>query len=61
MPTQVGLHPVERRVDFARVIDHAWGAIRTMEPHDSPARLRAAGVEVIDAAGRFTAPGRSLR
>jgi len=54
----VGLEPVEPRIDFARVNDHVWRAIRTIEPQDSPERLRAAGVDVIEAAGRFTAPGR---
>lgn len=54
----VGLAPVDPTIDFARVMDHVWGAIRTIEPHDSPERLRAAGVDVIEADGRFTAPGR---
>ncbi len=54
----VGLEPVEPRIDFARVMDHVWGAIRTIEPHDSPERLRAAGVEVVEADGHFTGPGR---
>jgi len=54
----VGLVPVDPRIDFARVMAHVWGAIRTIEPHDSPERLRAAGVEVIEATGAFTAPGR---
>jgi len=54
----VGLEPVEPRIDFARVNDHVWRAIRTIEPQDAPERLRAAGVDVIEAAGRFTAPGR---
>jgi pyruvate/2-oxoglutarate dehydrogenase complex dihydrolipoamide dehydrogenase (E3) component len=55
---KVGLEPVDPAIDFGRVMDHVWGAIRTIEPHDSPQRLRAAGVEVIEAYGRFTAPGR---
>jgi pyruvate/2-oxoglutarate dehydrogenase complex dihydrolipoamide dehydrogenase (E3) component len=55
---KVGLEPVDPAIDFGRVMDHVWGAIRTIEPHDSPQRLRAAGVEVIEADGRFTAPGR---
>jgi pyruvate/2-oxoglutarate dehydrogenase complex dihydrolipoamide dehydrogenase (E3) component len=54
----VGLEPVQPRIDFARVNDHVWRAIRTIEPQDSPERLRAAGVEVIETDGRFTAPGR---
>ncbi|HEY3190245.1 MAG TPA: FAD-dependent oxidoreductase [Solirubrobacteraceae bacterium] len=54
----VGLEPVAPAIDFARVMDHVHGAIRAIEPHDSPARLRADGVEVIQAEGRFTGPGR---
>ena len=54
----VGLAPVESQIDFAAVMNHVWGAIRTIEPHDSPERLRAAGVDVVQAAGRFTGPGR---
>ena len=54
----VGLEPVEPAIEFARVMDHVWGAIRTIEPEDSPQRLRAAGVNVIEAQGRFAGPGR---
>jgi pyruvate/2-oxoglutarate dehydrogenase complex dihydrolipoamide dehydrogenase (E3) component len=54
----VGLAPVEPRIDFAQVMGHVRRAIRTIEPQDSPERLRAAGVEVIEAAGRFSGPGR---
>jgi pyruvate/2-oxoglutarate dehydrogenase complex dihydrolipoamide dehydrogenase (E3) component len=53
----VGLAPVEPEIDFARVMEHVWGAIHAIEPHDSPERLRAAGVEVIHADGHFTEPG----
>jgi pyruvate/2-oxoglutarate dehydrogenase complex dihydrolipoamide dehydrogenase (E3) component len=53
----VGLTPVEPEIDVTRLMDHVWGAIRTIEPQDSPERLRAAGVEVIQADGRFTGPG----
>jgi pyruvate/2-oxoglutarate dehydrogenase complex dihydrolipoamide dehydrogenase (E3) component len=53
----VGLAPITPEIDFARVMQHVWGAIRTIEPHDSPERLQAAGVEVIKAEGRFTGPG----
>jgi pyruvate/2-oxoglutarate dehydrogenase complex dihydrolipoamide dehydrogenase (E3) component len=41
-------------------MEHVWGAIHTIEPHDSPERLRAAGVEVVEAEGRFAGPGRIL-
>jgi pyruvate/2-oxoglutarate dehydrogenase complex dihydrolipoamide dehydrogenase (E3) component len=54
----VGLAPVEPQVDFARVMEHVWRAIRTIEPHDSPRRLRAAGIDVVQAEGRFARPGR---
>ncbi len=63
----VGLAPVEPDVDFARVMDRVHAAIATIEPHDSPARLRAEGVEVILGDGRFTdassvgVGGRTLR
>ncbi|MHB8533051.1 MAG: dihydrolipoyl dehydrogenase family protein [Solirubrobacteraceae bacterium] len=53
----VGLEPVEPQIDFAHVMDHVRDAIRAIEPQDSPERLRAAGVEVIDAEGRFLERG----
>jgi pyruvate/2-oxoglutarate dehydrogenase complex dihydrolipoamide dehydrogenase (E3) component len=53
----VGLAPVKPQIELARVMDHVRGAIRTIEPQDSPERLRAAGVEVIEAEGRFTGRG----
>ncbi len=63
----VGLAPVEPEVDFARVMEHVWHTIRTIEPQDSPQRLRSAGVDVVEADGRFAgaglleAGGRTLR
>ena len=54
----VGLAPVDPTIDFGRVMGHVSHAIATIAPHDSPERLRAAGVEVIQAQGRFSAPGR---
>jgi len=54
----VGLTPSEPKIDYARVMDHVHDTIRTIQPHDSPQRLRAAGVEVIPANARFTGPGR---
>lgn len=54
----VGLAPVTPEIDFPRVMEHVWGAIRTIEPQDSPQRLQAAGVEVIHADARFTGAGR---
>ncbi len=63
----VGLAPVEPAIDFARVMDRVHAAIAEIEPHDSPARLRDAGVEVIVGEGHFVdgtaieAGGRRLR
>jgi len=54
----VGLAPVEPRIDFARVMAHVDAARRTIEPHDSPERLRRDGVEVVHGEARFVAPGR---
>lgn len=53
----VGLAPVDPEIDLARVMEHVQSAIRSIEPEDSPERLRSAGVEVISASGRFTGPG----
>ncbi|MGI8557113.1 MAG: FAD-dependent oxidoreductase, partial [Solirubrobacteraceae bacterium] len=49
----VGLAPVEPAIDFARVMDRVHAVIAEIEPHDSPARLRDAGVEVIAGEGQF--------
>jgi len=49
----VGLTPVRPEIDFAGVMARVHRAIATIEPHDSPARLRAEGVEVIEGEGRF--------
>jgi pyruvate/2-oxoglutarate dehydrogenase complex dihydrolipoamide dehydrogenase (E3) component len=63
----VGLAPVDPTVDFAAVMGHVRAAQAMIEPHDSPERLRAAGVEVVMGEARFTAPstvdvdGRQLR
>jgi pyruvate/2-oxoglutarate dehydrogenase complex dihydrolipoamide dehydrogenase (E3) component len=54
----VGLAPVDPAVDFERVMGHVRAAIEAIEPQDSPERLRAAGVEVVRASGRFTGPSR---
>ena len=51
-----GLAPVEPQIDLARVMNHVQDAIRTIEPESSPERLRAAGVELIEAEGRFVGP-----
>jgi len=54
----LGLPAIDPQIDFARVMERVWQVIHTIEPNDSPAHLRAAGVEVIEADGRFTGPGR---
>lgn len=53
----VGLDPVAPRVDLGAVMDRVRDAITTIEPQDSPERLRARGVEVLTASARFTEPG----
>jgi len=53
----VGLAPHEPQVDFGRVMGHVERAIATIEPQDSPERLRREGVDVIEAEGRFEGPG----
>ncbi len=63
----LGVHAREVTVDFAAVMAHVKGAIATIEPHDSPERLRGLGIEVIHGDARFVAPdevevdGRRLR
>lgn len=53
----VGLTATEPEIDFTAVMGHVRQSIASIAPHDSPERLRAAGVEVIHAHGRFSAPG----
>ncbi|CAA9494740.1 MAG: Mercuric ion reductase, partial [uncultured Solirubrobacterales bacterium] len=43
----VGLEPAEPVVDFQRVMTHVHGARERIAPHDSIARLRREGVEVV--------------
>jgi pyruvate/2-oxoglutarate dehydrogenase complex dihydrolipoamide dehydrogenase (E3) component len=54
---RVGLTPAEPQVDLARVMDRVQAAVTTIEPHDSPERLRRHGVEVVPARARFERPG----
>ncbi len=49
----VGLPAVQPRVDFSQVMRRVHAAIATIEPHDSPERLRGEGVDVIHGEGRF--------
>lgn len=53
---RVGLTPITPDIDFARVMGHVHEAIAAIEPHDSPARLRAEGVDVIHGSGCFGSP-----
>lgn len=55
---ELGLAAVQPEINFARVMERVHRVIGQIEPHDSPEHLRAAGVEVIQADGRFTGPGR---
>ncbi|MBW3662768.1 MAG: FAD-dependent oxidoreductase [Actinobacteria bacterium] len=55
---EVGLRPAEPVVDLPSVMRHVHRAIQTIQPHDSPERLRAEGVEVRQGHARFVAPGR---
>lgn len=54
--SHLGVHVDEVRVDFAAAMAHVKSAIATIEPHDSPDRLRREGVEVIHGTARFTGP-----
>ncbi len=54
--SHLGVHVDEVRVDFAAAMAHVKSAIATIEPHDSPDRLRREGVEVLHGTARFTGP-----
>ena len=62
----VGLDAVEPEIDFAQVMRRVHDAIATIEPHDSPERLRSEGVVVFESHGQFLdartleVPGRRL-
>ena len=53
-----GLDPVQPNVDLAKVMATVRWAQAIIEPHDSPERLGAHGVEVVNGRGQFTGPGR---
>ena len=55
-----GLKPVEPVVDLAKVMATVRRAQSIIEPHDSPERLAAHGVDVIHGRGRFAGPGRII-
>ena len=54
-------------IDLPAVMKHVHGAIATLEPHDSPERLRGLGIEVVHGDAWLTGPdqlqvdGRTLR
>jgi len=54
----LGVHAGEVRVDLAEAMAHVKQAIATIEPHDSPERLRREGVEVVHGTARFVGPDR---
>jgi pyruvate/2-oxoglutarate dehydrogenase complex dihydrolipoamide dehydrogenase (E3) component len=53
---RVGLRPVTPTVDFPAVMAAVRAAVAALEPPDSPAALRDAGVEVVSGTARFTGP-----
>ncbi|MGH2804863.1 MAG: dihydrolipoyl dehydrogenase family protein, partial [Thermoleophilaceae bacterium] len=54
---RLGVGGGKPEIDFERVMAHVDRARATLAPHDSPARLRREGVDVIESAGRFRGPG----
>lgn len=53
---RLGVHVDRVRVVFAEVMAHVRGAIATIEPVDSPAAMRAAGVAYAAGTATFTGP-----
>jgi pyruvate/2-oxoglutarate dehydrogenase complex dihydrolipoamide dehydrogenase (E3) component len=51
-----GIASVTPAVDYAALRDHIRGVIAAIEPNDSVERFTALGVQVIQAAARFTGP-----
>jgi pyruvate/2-oxoglutarate dehydrogenase complex dihydrolipoamide dehydrogenase (E3) component len=54
--SRLGVDVGDVRVDFARVMAHVHSAIGAIAPVDSPAALRAAGVQVLTGTARLTGP-----
>ena len=52
-----GIEPVDPEVDFSKVMSTIRSVQSVIEPHDSPDRLRQAGVEVIQGNAQFGGPG----
>ena len=48
-----GVYCKDPEIDFAKAINHVQGVISTIQPHDSPERFAALGVEVIFGSGEF--------
>ncbi len=48
-----GVYCKDPEIDFAKAIGHVQGVISTIQPHDSPERFEALGVEVIFGSGKF--------
>lgn len=53
---ELGVHVGEVSVDFAAAMAHVKASIATIEPHDSPDRLRREGIEVRHGTARFVGP-----
>lgn len=53
---ELGVHAREVSVDFAAAMAHVKASIATIEPHDSPDRLRREGIEVRQGTARFVGP-----
>jgi len=66
-PPGAGSRPEKAVASIPAAMQRVQEVIRGIEPHDSPERFRALGVEVVQARGRFTDPrtfeadGRQLR
>ena len=54
----LGVSAGEPEIDFRRVMAHVRSSRDLIEPHDSPDRLREAGVEYVQGHARYTGPGR---
>lgn len=48
-----GIYCKDPEIDFAKAINHVQGVISAIQPHDSPERFAALGVEVIFGSGEF--------
>ena len=52
----LGVSPVQAKVDYAKAKDHVASAIAKIEPHDSQERFEGLGVHVIREWGKFVSP-----